>query len=59
MSKVQAMDTLLQSHVRTFVALSVNLMMAQNRLKQQANQRQYERSFEVDNLVFIRLQPYK
>jgi hypothetical protein len=33
--------------------------MAQNCMKQQADQRHSERSFEVGDWVFLRLQPYK
>ena len=33
--------------------------MAQNRMKQQADQHHSERSFEVGDWVFLRLQPYK
>ena len=33
--------------------------MAQNKMKQQANQRCSEREFEVVDWVFLRLQPYK
>jgi hypothetical protein len=33
--------------------------MAQNRMKQQADQHRSERSFEVGDWVFLRLQPYK
>ena len=33
--------------------------MAQNHMKQQADQHRSERSFEVGNWVFLRLQPYK
>jgi hypothetical protein len=33
--------------------------MAQNRMKQQENQHHSERSFEVGDWVFLRLQPYK
>jgi hypothetical protein len=33
--------------------------MAQNHMKQQANQHHSERSFEVGDWVFLRLQPYK
>jgi hypothetical protein len=33
--------------------------MAQNCMKQQANQHRSERSFEVGDWIFLRLQPYK
>jgi hypothetical protein len=36
-----------------------NLTMAQNCIKQQADQHRSERSFEVGDWVFLRLQPYK
>ena len=34
-------------------------MLAQNRMKQQADQRHSERSFNVGDWVFLQLQPYK
>ena len=39
--------------------LKDNLTMAHNRMKQQADQHRSERKFEVGDLVFLRLQPYK
>ena len=39
--------------------LKDNLIMAQNRMMQQADQHSTEREFEVGDWVFIRLQPYK
>lgn len=39
--------------------LKDNLMLAQNRMKQQADQHRSERSFDVGDWVFLRLQPYK
>jgi hypothetical protein len=39
--------------------LKDNLTMTQNRMKQLANQHHSERSFEVGDWVFLRLQPYK
>jgi hypothetical protein len=39
--------------------LKENLTTAQNRMKQQADQHHSERSFEVGDWVFLRLQPYK
>ena len=34
-------------------------MLAQNRMKQQADQHRSERNFDVGDWVFLRLQPYK
>ena len=39
--------------------LKDNLNLAQNRMKQQADQYRNERSFDVGDWVFLRLQPYK
>jgi excinuclease UvrABC nuclease subunit len=39
--------------------LKGNLTMAQNRMKQQADQHRSEKSFEVGDWVFLRLQAYK
>jgi hypothetical protein len=39
--------------------LKDNLTMAHNRMKQQEDQHRSERSFEVGDWVFLRLQPYK
>jgi hypothetical protein len=39
--------------------LKDNLTMAPNRMKQAADQHHSERSFEVGDWVFLRLQPYK
>ena len=39
--------------------LKNNLNLAQNRMKQQADQHRSERSFDVGDWVFLRLQPYK
>ena len=38
--------------------LKDNLMLAQNRMKQQADQHHSEISFDVGDWVFLRLQPY-
>ena len=39
--------------------LKDNLNLAQNRMKQQEDQHRSERSFDVGDWVFLRLQPYK
>jgi len=47
-------------HQQKFIQfLKDNLTMAHNRMKQQENQHHSERSFEVGDWVFLRLQPYK
>ena len=58
-SKVQAVETLLQQSEWTLATLKDNLAMAQNRMKQQVDQHRSEHSFEVGDLLFLRLQPYK
>jgi hypothetical protein len=49
---------MLQGRVVTLVALKDNLHMAQNRMKQHANQHRLERVFQEGDHVFLRLQPY-
>ena len=39
--------------------LKDNLNLGQNQMKQQADQHHSERSFDVGDWVFLRLQPYK
>jgi hypothetical protein len=39
--------------------LKDNVVMAHNRMKQQADQHHNEREFEVEEWVFLRLQSYK
>ena len=57
--KVQEVETLLQWRDWTLATLKDNLAMAQNCMKQQANQHHSEHSFKVGDLVFLQLQPYK
>jgi hypothetical protein len=39
--------------------LKDNFVMAQNHMKQQANQGRFERQFAEGDQVFLRMQPYK
>lgn len=39
--------------------LKHNLHKAQNRMKQMADQRRSERSFDVGDWVYLKLQPYR
>jgi hypothetical protein len=58
-SKVQAIDQTLTVWGDILRTLKENLVMAQNRMKQQADQGRSERQFVEGDQVFLRLQPYK
>jgi hypothetical protein len=58
-SKVQAVEDHIENQQQILQILKDNLTMAQNHMKQQADQHRSERSFEVGDWVFLRLQPYK
>ena len=49
----------LEKSQKTIELLKDNLIMAQNRMRQQADQCRTERKLEVGYWVFVRLQPYK
>jgi hypothetical protein len=57
--KVQAVDQKLTVRVDILRTLKENLVMAQNRMKQQADQGLSECHFAEGDQVFLRLQPYK
>ena len=58
-SKVQAVEENIEHQQQVLQILKDNLTMAQNQMKQQANQHRSERIVEVGDWVFLRLQPYK
>jgi hypothetical protein len=58
-SKVQAVDLTLTAREAILHTLKENLVMAQNRMKQQADQGRSERQFSEGDQVFLLLQPYK
>jgi len=58
-SKVQAVEHHIEHQQQVLQILKDNLVFAQNRMKQQADQHRNERSFDVGNWVFLWLQPYK
>jgi hypothetical protein len=58
-TKVQAVEDHIGNQQEVLKLLKDNLVMAQNRMKQQADQHHSEREFEVGDWVFLRLQPYK
>ena len=57
--RVQAVEDHLLHQQQVLSGLKENLAMAQNRMKQQADQHRSERNFEARDWVFLRLQPYK
>jgi hypothetical protein len=57
--KFQAVEAHIEHQQEVLKILKDNLTMAQNHMKQQADQHRSERSFEVRDWVFLRLQPYK
>jgi hypothetical protein len=58
-SKVQEVDQTLTVREAILHTLKENLVMAQNHMKQQANQGRSECQFAEGDQVFLRLQPYK
>jgi hypothetical protein len=58
-SKVQAVDQMLTFQESILCTLKENLVMDQNRVKQQDDQGCSERQFVEGNQVFLRLQTYK
>jgi hypothetical protein len=58
-SKVHVVDNTLHTREAILHTLKDNLVMAQNRMKQQANQHHSKCSFVEGDQVFLHLQPYK
>ena len=58
-SKVQAVEHHIKHQQKVLQLLKDNLVLPQNRMKQQANQHRNKRSFNVGDWVFLQLQPYK
>ena len=53
------MEEHIENQQQVLQLLKDNLTLVHNRMKQQADQHRSERSFEVRDWVFLRLQPYK
>ena len=56
-SKVQAVEDHIEHQQEVLQLLKDNLNLAQNRMKQEANQHRSKRSFDVGDWVFLQLQP--
>ena len=57
--KVQEVEEHIENQQQVLQLLKDNLTLVQNQMKQQADLHRSERSFEVGDWVFLRLQPYK
>lgn len=57
-SSVAVVDRSLQAREATRKLLQFHLKRAKNRMKQFADKRRSERSFQLGDLVYLRLQPY-
>ena len=58
-SKVQTVEDHIVHQQEVLQLLKDNLNLAQNRMKQQADQHRSERIFDVGDWVFLWLEPYK
>lgn len=58
-SKVQVVEHHTKHQQQVLQLLKDNLVLAQNRMKEHADQHYSERSFDVGDWVFLLLQPYK
>ena len=58
-SKIQTLDELLSNKARIIKILKENLSCARNRMTQQANLHRKDKEFEVDQWVYLKLQPYR
>lgn len=58
-SIIEAVDRSLQAREETIRLLKHHLLMAQQRMKQQTDKKRSERVFEVGDLVYVKLQPYR
>ena len=58
-ARVDALDSLLCQRQAVLDTLKVHLTAAQARMKFQADKHRQDKSFEVGDWVFLRLQPYR
>ena len=58
-SKVEAVDRSLKARKECLKMLKYHLERAQHRMKQQADKHRTDKSLEVGDMVYVRLQPYR
>ncbi|GKC88258.1 putative mitochondrial protein [Tanacetum coccineum] len=56
---VEAVDRTLQAREQVIELLKFNLKKAQDRMKSQADKRMSDRNFELNDWVYLKLQPYR
>ena len=59
LTKATTVDDFLLTRQQILDLLKSNLIVAQDRMKLQADKHRQERSFEVGDWVFLRLKPFK
>lgn len=58
-SKVEVVAKSLEEREKMLLLLKFHLMRVQHRMKQQADEHRSERSFEIGDFVYVKLQPYR
>ena len=58
-TNVEAVDQQLRTRDALIAVLKRNLQIAQARMKQQYDRKHVEREFQVEDLVYLKLQPYR
>ncbi|MCI30845.1 hypothetical protein A2U01_0052056, partial [Trifolium medium] len=58
-SKIESLDELLTQKTMILKVLKDNLVKARNRMMIQANRHRQDRTFEVGQWVYLKLQPYR
>jgi ribosomal protein L21E len=58
-TKLEAVDEVLRSREQIMSLIRSNLQQAQQRMKRYADLKRSEREFEVGQMVYLRLQPYR
>ena len=58
-TSIQALDEALTTREELLCTLKSNLLVAQNRMMMRANTHHRELSFDVGDMVLVRLQPYR
>ncbi|GJV32931.1 reverse transcriptase [Tanacetum coccineum] len=58
-SRVEEVDRTLQAREEAIKVLKFHLKMSQDRMRNQANKHRTDRQFEVDDLVYLKLQPHR